>query len=100
MIKHFEESMKFDNEVKEGKVIVDFFATWCGPCRMLGQVLEEFSKENDEITILKVDIDDYQELAMKFGIMSVPTILFYKDGELINKRVGFCDKKELINYFN
>lgn len=100
MIKHFEESMEFDTEVKEGKVIVDFFATWCGPCRMLGQTLEEFSKENDDITILKIDIDDYQELAIKFGIMSVPTILFYKDGELINKRVGFCNKKELINYFN
>jgi len=100
MIKYFTKDMDFNKEVEKGRVVVDFFATWCGPCRMLGQVLEEFSKENDDITILKIDIDEYQELAMKFGIMSVPTMNFYKDGELINKKVGFCDKKELINYFN
>lgn len=100
MTKHFTEDMDFNKEIEKGRVVVDFFATWCGPCRMLGQVLEEISKEFDEVTILKIDIDEYQELAMKFGIMSVPTMLFYKDGKLVNKRVGFCDKKELINYLN
>lgn len=97
MIKYFKAEDNFDEEVKTGLVIVDFFATWCGPCRMLGNVLEELSKEREDIKILKIDTDEFSEIAMKFGVMSIPTILFYKDGEIVNKNIGFCDKNKLIS---
>ena len=97
MLKYFTNEMNFDAEIKKGSVIVDFFATWCGPCRMLGNVLEELSKEREDIKILKIDTDEFSELAMKFGVMSIPTILFYKDGEMINKNIGFCDKEKLLS---
>ena len=97
MLKHFTNEMNFDEEIKKGSVIVDFFATWCGPCRMLGNVLEELSKEREDIKILKIDTDEFSELAMKFGVMSIPTRLFYKDGEMINKNIGFCDKEKLLS---
>ena len=97
MLKYFTNEMNFDAEIKKGSVIVDFFATWCGPCRMLGNVLEELSKEREDIKILKIDTDEFNELAMRFGVMSIPTILFYKNGEMINKNIGFCDKEKLIN---
>jgi thioredoxin 1 len=97
MLKHLTKEMNFDEEIKEGSVIVDFFATWCGPCKMLGTVLEELSKEREDIKILKIDTDEFSELAMKFGVMSIPTILFYKDGEIINKNIGFCDKEKLLS---
>ena len=97
MIKYFKNEDNFDEEIKEGYVIVDFFATWCGPCRMLGNVLEELSKEREDIKILKIDTDEFSELAMKFGVMSIPTVLFYKDGEMKNKNIGFCDKDKLIS---
>lgn len=100
MIKYFTNEMNFDEEVKEGSVIVDFFATWCGPCRMLGTVLEELSKEREDIKILKIDTDEFSEISMKFGVMSIPTVLFYKDGKMINKNIGFCDKDKLISLFD
>lgn len=67
---------------------------------MISNVLEEISKEQEDIKILKIDVDEYDELAYKFQVMSIPTLIFYKDGKLINKKVGFCDKKELLGYFN
>lgn len=100
MLKHLTKEMNFDEEIKEGSVIVDFFATWCGPCKMLGTVLEELSKEREDIKILKIDTDEFSELAMKFGVMSIPTVLFYKDGEMVNKNIGFCDKEKLLSLLN
>lgn len=100
MIIHYNKDNVFDDEIKTGKVIVDFFATWCGPCKMLSPILEEIGEENKDIKIIKIDVDAYEDLAMKFGIMSVPTLLFYKDGNLINKKIGFCDKEELLNIIN
>ena len=100
MLKHFTNEMNFDEEIKEGSVIVDFFATWCGPCKMEGVVLDELSKEKEDIKIIKIDTDEFSELAMKFGVMSIPTILFYKDGEMINKNIGFCDKEKLLSLLN
>ena len=97
MLKHFTEEMNFDEEIKEGSVIVDFWATWCGPCRMLGTVLEELAREREDIKILKIDTDEFGELAKKYGVMSIPTVLFYKDGEMINKNIGFCDKEKLLS---
>ncbi len=76
----------FNSIIKSGTWLVDFSASWCGPCRMLEPVLEEYSKEGN---VLQIDVDDCSELARSYGIMSVPTIMCFKDGELIKKDVGY-----------
>ena len=85
----------FNELINDELVIVDFFATWCGPCRMLGPVLEEIE---DKYKIVKVDIDENNDLAKKYGVMSVPTIIKFKKGEEIDKNIGFLPKEELINW--
>ncbi len=79
----------------ENTVLVDFWAEWCGPCRMLSPVVEQLAEEHPEITVGKVNIDECTELAEQFGIMSVPTLLVFKAGELVTKSVGFQPKKAL-----
>ena len=79
----------FVNETKEGVVLVDFFATWCAPCRMMGQILEDINKEVDgKAKIVKVDVDQNEELARTFGVMSIPTLIIFKDGIAKEKHVG------------
>lgn len=92
---------EFDAVIKDGVVLVDFFATWCGPCKMLSPVLEELSAEMEgKATIVKVDVDQSQELAMKFGIMSVPTMIIFKNGEAVKQLSGFMPKPQLENALN
>lgn len=95
MIKLLEKSNEFNEEIKDSVVLVDFFATWCGPCKMLMPVLESYEKEHPELKILKVDIDLYPELAKEYAIMSVPTLLVFKDGKLQKKDLGFKNNAEL-----
>lgn len=89
----------FEEEVKSGKVLVDFYATWCGPCKMLAPVLEEVSKDHEDIKIIEVDIDEHEELARKFGIMAVPTLQVYKDGQLISKQSGYVTKDVIESWY-
>ncbi len=85
----------FDSAVGSGVVLVDFWACWCGPCKMLAPSVEELSEEYDgRATVCKVDVDECPELASRFGIMSIPTVLFFKDGELKQKVVGYHMKRE------
>ena len=88
----------FETEVmnSEKTVLVDFWATWCGPCMMIAPVLEEISAENDDIKIAKIDVDDNPQLASKFGIMSIPTLLVVKDGQVVNKAVGAMPKDDIL----
>ena len=87
------------NDIVQGElVLVDFFATWCGPCRMLGPVLEELAEERPNITVAKIDVDESASLANNYGIMSVPTLLLFKDGKLIDQRSGFMPKEELTRW--
>ena len=90
---------EFINEVenKDGLVVVDFFATWCGPCKMLTPVLESIDNEMENIKVVKVDIDESRRLAMNYGIQSVPTIKIFKDGREVVTRVGFQPKETLEN---
>lgn len=88
----------YDEIIKEGKVLVDFYAKWCGPCKMLAPVLEQFANENDDIKVVKVNVDEHGELAQSFGIMSIPTLLFYNDGMLISRTQGFMTKEKLIEW--
>lgn len=76
-------------------VVVDFFATWCGPCKMLAPVIEEAAEEMKDVLFYKVDIDDQLELAQRYQIMSVPTLLFLKDGQVVTKNVGAIPMEEL-----
>ena len=80
----------FEAETKEGLVLVDFWATWCGPCRMQAPILEKLSEElsEDELKILKMDVDENPETARDFSIMSIPTLLFKKDGQVVKQVAG------------
>lgn len=80
------------------KVLVDFFATWCGPCRMLAPVLDEIAEERSGVTIVKVDVDKCEKIAREFGIMSVPTLLLFKNGEVVAKNTGYLPKELLIEF--
>ena len=95
MIKYLKEE-SFDEEIKDGVVLVDFYADWCGPCKMMGQVLETL----EDINILKVNTDEFEELSMKYGVMSIPTIVLFKDGKEVAKNVGFMAKEELEEWIN
>ena len=87
----------FDAEVLHaGKLaVLDFWAAWCGPCMMLKPVFEELSQEMPQVKICKLDVDEERELAMQYGIESIPTLLFFKDGRVIHKLVGLRGKDEL-----
>lgn len=85
----------FDSLVKEGFHIIDFYADWCGPCKMLSTVLEDIDED-----IIKVNVDEYSSLANKFRIMSIPHLKFFKDGEEITSVVGFIDKTSLLEKIN
>lgn len=87
-------SGNFDETVKEGVTLVDFWAPWCGPCRMIAPVIEELAAEYEgKATIAKVNTDEEQDLAVKFGIRSIPSILFFKDGQVVDQMVGAASKQ-------
>ena len=89
----------FDDEVLsvEGKVLVDFWAAWCGPCRMLSPIVDEVAENNDNVKVCKVNVDNEQELAIKYGVMSIPTLLLFENGKLVNKSIGLVSKEKLEN---
>lgn len=88
---------EFKAEVADGLVVVDFFATWCGPCHIMGQILETIEEETDEkVKIIKVDVDESKNLAQEFNIKSIPTVMVYKDGELKESHIGVWNEDELI----
>ena len=90
-------SKNFESTVEKGLVLVDFWASWCGPCMMLGPVVEQLAEELDgKVTVGKINVDDEQELALKFGVMSIPTLVLFKDGTEVSRSVGVQPKAKLL----
>ena len=94
MIKYLKED-NFDKETESGLVLVDFYADWCGPCQMLGSILESLELDFD---ILKVNVDQYPEIAMNYGVMNIPTLILFKDGDSIAKLIGMHNKEDLLDF--
>lgn len=97
MIKYLEKD--YDNEIKDKKILVDFYADWCGPCKMLSKLIEDNVSEID-IDVLKVNVDKFPEIASRYGIMSIPTLLLISKNEVVKNQVGFLNLEELKEFIN
>lgn len=96
-VKHFT-TQNFEEEVlkSDKTVLVDFWAAWCGPCQMVAPVIEEIAQEFDDIVVGKVDVDSQGELAMKYSVLSIPTIYVFKNGEVVARHIGLASREELV----
>jgi thioredoxin 1 len=88
----------FEQEVLQSDktVLVDFWAAWCTPCKMLSPIVDQFDEEHPDIKVCKINIDDENELASRYGVMSIPTLLVFKSGEVVNKSVGLVSKDDIL----
>ncbi|MCQ2802786.1 MAG: thioredoxin [Bacilli bacterium] len=101
MLIHCESFEQFKEITSKDFVLVDFFATWCGPCRMIAPILEELSEDQAfKPNILKVDVDEISKAAMLYNIQSIPSLLLFKDGKLINSSIGYMRKDQIIQFCN
>ena len=100
MIIHVNDLNEFNEKIASGRVLVDFFATWCGPCKMLAPLLEEIDerKEAGKLLIVKVDVDEAPEIAMKYGIQSIPTLFLFNEGKIANSALGYMPRPQLLNF--
>ncbi len=95
-------SANFENEIiKSSKpVLVDFWASWCGPCRMLSPIVDEIAKEQNDVKVCKINVDENQDLAAMFQVMSIPTLVLIKDGKIVNKSIGYKPKQAILQMLN
>lgn len=91
-------SVNFEEEVlkSDKTVLIDFYADWCGPCKMFSPIVESVAQENEDIKVVKIDVDNAQDLAMKYQVMSIPTTVVIKDGKEVNRVVGLVSKSDLV----
>lgn len=90
----------FDTEIKDNLVLVDFYASWCGPCKMMHPVIDQLAEANPNLKILKVNIDDREDIARNYGVMSIPTLILFKEGNIKEKNIGFTPKDILEQWIN
>ena len=100
MIEHINDQKQFNEFIKEGLVLIDFFATWCGPCKMLSPVIEQVEREHPELKVVKVDVDEAPAIAAKYGIQAIPTLFLLKEGKVINSSMGYINKNQLENFIS
>ena len=100
MIIHVDNLNEFNGKIASGRVLVDFFATWCGPCKMLSPILEEVDERGEagDLLIVKVDVDEAGEIAAKYGIQSIPTLILFENGKAIKSQLGYMPKPQLLNF--
>ena len=91
---HYEKDF---NELIKKEAVVDFYATWCGPCKMFGPIFEEVSKEKD-VNFVKLDVDNFSDIAREYGVMSIPTIIVFRDGKEVKRFTGFMSKEEFLGF--
>ncbi len=91
---------EFKDATASGLVLVDFWATWCGPCKMQAPVIDQIAEEMSNVEVFKEDVDENKETAQEFGIMSIPTLLVKKDGEVVDKLTGYHSKDQLVDILN
>lgn len=94
------ENENFDETISSGLTLVDFYAEWCGPCKMIGPIVEEVSGELTDVQIVKINVDEHSDIAQKYGVMSIPTLILFKDGKEVEKSIGFMPKEDLIEFIN
>ena len=99
MIKHVTELNELEELVKEGKTLVDFFATWCGPCKMIAPVLEQLDADDSfKVQIVKIDVDEAEEIARKFQIQAIPTLILFENGKALKSQLGFMRKDQIVDF--
>lgn len=89
------EKEDFNQIISNDLTVVDFFATWCGPCKMLSPIIEKISNDITNVKFVKIDVDKHEELARIYGIMSVPTLIFFKDGKEVSRHIGFISEDKI-----
>ena len=96
-MKYLESEKDFNEIIKGRKVLVDFYADWCGPCKMISPIVEEVARENKDVEVLKVNVDNFENIAREYKVMSIPTLIVFEEGKEKSKSIGFIDKDEIIN---
>ena len=89
---------QFKEETASGRVLVDFYATWCGPCKMLAPFVAKLAEQHPEVKVLKVDVDEVGDLAQSFEVYSIPTLLYFEDGKIVRKSLGFMPEPQLLKF--
>lgn len=97
MIKELE-TENFNEEIKNELVLVDFYATWCGPCKMMHPVVETIANDYSNLKIIKIDVDKHDDIARQYGVMSIPTLILFKNGEIVEKNIGFTPQEILTTW--
>lgn len=90
------DSNNFKESISDGITLVDFYADWCGPCKMVAPFIEEVAQEVEDITIGKLDVDASADIAQNYDVMSIPTLIVYKDGEVVDQKMGFMTKEQIV----
>ena len=99
-LKKIKNSEEFENEIKSNAIVfADFYATWCMPCKMMSGIIDELAKEHQEVKFIKIDVDQNTELAIKYNVMSIPTMIIFKNGNTSKTFIGVTDKSEIIAEF-